>query len=272
MTKAAAAPQRGACSTTCTRGCTTRRRRARCYRRRRVGADTRTVRQRVIDHLVDTVEAGPQSVAQILEGTGLNRSACEQALHRAIASLQILRLATGIYKIAPPKPKPPPEPPRVRSDGTTDEQWLSWLFERRETGVWRGPGPPPGDPGRMVPMDITWKFSARVEQREKERQRPHVCHRDLRGRLPATSPANRTSRGQQDRYDQALRNRTKRPGAESDVSISCLRASQRAMTDWVIDGRGEHVRSSTLPQRNRRSPEVRPRLCSETTVFLTLPL
>jgi hypothetical protein len=198
MTKAAAAPQRGACSTTCTRGCTTRRRRARCYRRRRVGADTRTVRQRVIDHLVDTVEAGPQSVAQILEGTGLNRSACEQALHRAIASLQILRLATGIYKIAPPKPKPPPEePPRVRSDGTTDEQWLSWLFERRETGVWRGPGPPPGDPGRMVPMDIT---------------------------------------------------------------------------DWVIDGRGEHVRSSTLPQRNRRSPEVRPRLCSETTVFLTLPL
>jgi hypothetical protein len=35
----------------------------------------------------------------------------------------------------------------------------------------RGPGPPPGDPGRMVPMDILWKFSARVEQREKERQR-----------------------------------------------------------------------------------------------------
>jgi hypothetical protein len=53
-------------------------------------------------------------------------------------------------------------------DGTTDEQWPSWLFERRETGVWRGPGPPPGDPGRMVPMDIIWKFSARMGQREKE--------------------------------------------------------------------------------------------------------
>src|SRR5712691_1842659 len=97
-----------------------------------------------------------------------HRNACEQALHRAVASEQILRVATGIYKITPPRPKPPPEPPRVCSDGTTDEQWPSWLFERRETGVWRGPGPPPGDPGRMVPMDIIWKFSARMGQREKE--------------------------------------------------------------------------------------------------------
>src|SRR5260370_39918447 len=70
--------------------------------------DGRSVRQKLLDHLADTER--PQTVTQILEGTGVNRNALEQALYRATRAGQIERVALGTYKLAPPKPPPPPKP------------------------------------------------------------------------------------------------------------------------------------------------------------------
>jgi DNA-binding IclR family transcriptional regulator len=62
--------------------------------------DTRTARQKVIDHLTDT--EGEQTVAEIIQGTGLIRNTAEQAIFRAVQSEQIERTAPGTYRLAPP--------------------------------------------------------------------------------------------------------------------------------------------------------------------------
>jgi hypothetical protein len=59
--------------------------------------DTRSARERVIDHLTDS--KGPQSVERILAGTGLNRNACEQAIFRAKKAEQIIWVAPGLQEL-----------------------------------------------------------------------------------------------------------------------------------------------------------------------------
>ena len=59
--------------------------------------DTRSARERVIDHLADP--EGPQSVEQILAGTGLNRNACEQAVFRAKKAEQIIWVEPAVYAL-----------------------------------------------------------------------------------------------------------------------------------------------------------------------------
>jgi hypothetical protein len=48
-------------------------------------------------HLTDS--EGPQSVEQILAGTGLNRNACEQAIFRAKKAEQIIWVAPGLQEL-----------------------------------------------------------------------------------------------------------------------------------------------------------------------------
>jgi hypothetical protein len=69
----------------------------------------RSARELVLDHLGDTAEADPQSVDAIMAGTGLtSRDAVHQALHRLVEAGDAIRVETGLYRIAPPKPKQPP--------------------------------------------------------------------------------------------------------------------------------------------------------------------
>jgi hypothetical protein len=80
-----------------------------------------SLRARILDHLVDTADDGPQSVAQIIAGVGnCSRNTAEQALRRMRESGEIVRTSPGHYVIAPPRPKaeppkpaPPPEPKPV---------------------------------------------------------------------------------------------------------------------------------------------------------------
>src|SRR5712692_9613057 len=86
----------------------------------------RTARELVIDFFSDT--EGEQNVDQVMAGTGItSRDVAHQALHRATAQGLIERVAVGVYRIAPlkPRPKPPPpaEPPQMR-EGHTDAEWF----------------------------------------------------------------------------------------------------------------------------------------------------
>jgi hypothetical protein len=129
------------------------------------------VRQKLLDHLADT--EGPQTVAQILEGTGVNRNALEQALFRATKAEQIERIAPGTYKLAPPKPPPPPrpEPPAPAVGGRTYEEWMAH-FEAwyADPSTWNVAtlGPAPGQPGCLAPMQASMMFARRLERREKQ--------------------------------------------------------------------------------------------------------
>ena len=133
--------------------------------------DGRSVRQKLLDHLADT--EGPQTVAQILEGTGVNRNALEQALYRATRAEQIERVAPGTYRLAPPKPPAPPkpEPPAPAVGGRTYEEWMSlmdaWLANPANWDV-ATLGPAPGQPGTLVPVQATIMFNRRLERREKQ--------------------------------------------------------------------------------------------------------
>jgi hypothetical protein len=53
--------------------------------------DTRSAREKIIDHLTDTVEQGPQHVLQIVAGTGLSRALVDPVLCRAAKNGQIER-------------------------------------------------------------------------------------------------------------------------------------------------------------------------------------
>jgi hypothetical protein len=70
-----------------------------------------SLRARVVDHLVDTAEAGPQSVAMIISGVGnYSRNTVEQCLRRMRESGEIERVGPGQYVLG--KPEPPADPPK----------------------------------------------------------------------------------------------------------------------------------------------------------------
>jgi hypothetical protein len=77
-----------------------------------------------LDHLLDTVEAGPQSRQQILESTAVDRNTMDQALFRAVEAEEIERVDRGLYKLAPPKPKAQPAaaapPPLAVAEGDVE--------------------------------------------------------------------------------------------------------------------------------------------------------
>src|SRR5712672_2190961 len=127
-------------------------------------------REKVLDHLTDS--EGPQTVAEIIQGTGLGRNTAEQAIHRAAQAGQIERVGVGLYKLAPPKPPPPrPEPPAPAIGGRTYEDWMTLMeawYANPATWDVATLGPAPGQPGCLVPMQASMMFARRLERREKQ--------------------------------------------------------------------------------------------------------
>src|SRR5258708_20837351 len=108
----------------------------------------------MLDHLIDS--EGPQTVAEIIQGTGLIRNTAEQAIFRAGQAGQIERVGVGLYKLAPPKPPPPPrpEPPAPAIGGPTSEASMTPTEARAaHPAPWEvaTPGPPPRPPALLRP-------------------------------------------------------------------------------------------------------------------------
>jgi hypothetical protein len=137
--------------------------------------DNRTAREKVLDHFADCDDPD-QSVAQIIQGTGLSRNTCEQAIFRAVQSEQLQRVSQGVYRLAPPKPpRPPsPEPPPPSPAGHTDEEWIArieaWQVNPASWNI-EEDGPPPNDPNHRIPLDVVGRFKDRQAREAKEREK-----------------------------------------------------------------------------------------------------
>src|SRR5260370_13709890 len=156
--------------------------------------DNRTARQRVLDHLTDS--EGPQSVSEIIQGTGLSRNTCEQAIFRAVQSEQIERVSQGVYRLAPPKPLPPSR------NGHTNEEWIArieaWQVNPASWNI-EEDGPPPNDPNHRIPLDVVGRFKDRQAREAKEREKREAAAASqaaadakLRNRFLAACPSNFT--------------------------------------------------------------------------------
>jgi hypothetical protein len=134
----------------------------------------KSAREKVLDHLTDS--EGPQTVAEIIQGTGLIRNTAERAIFRAVQAGQIERTAPGTYKLAAPKPpRPPsPEPPPPSPAGHTDEEWIArieaWQVNPASWNV-EEDGPPPNDPNHRIPLDVVGRFKNRQAREAKEREK-----------------------------------------------------------------------------------------------------
>jgi len=134
----------------------------------------KSAREKVLDHLTDS--EGPQTVAEIIQGTGLIRNTAEQAIFRAVQAGQIERTAPGVYRLAAPKPpRPPsPEPPPPSPAGHTDEEWIArieaWQVNPASWNI-EEDGPPPNDPNHRIPLDVVGRFKDRQAREAKEREK-----------------------------------------------------------------------------------------------------
>jgi hypothetical protein len=136
------------------------------------------LRRAIIDHLADSVDAGPQSVAMILSAmpAGTSRNTLESALRRSFTAGEIERTGPGQYIIGKPKPAQPapsPEPEPVRAvDEMTDQAWLEacegWLADASSWPEELGPGPDNVD--NRIPPPIRTKFVDRLRKREERRK------------------------------------------------------------------------------------------------------
>jgi hypothetical protein len=162
----------------------------------------KSAREKVLDHLTDS--EGSQTVAEIIQGTGLIRNTAEQAIFRAVQAGQIERTAPGTYKLAAPKPpRPPsPEPPPPSPAGHTDEEWIArieaWQVNPASWNI-EEDGPPPNDPNHRIPLDVVGRFKDRQARDAKEREkreataaRQAAADRELRAKLIAATHGNYT--------------------------------------------------------------------------------
>jgi hypothetical protein len=85
----------------------------------------------------------------------------------------IERVAQGLYRLAPSKPKPPPKPepaPQV-IDGRTVEEWIDllerWFVDPKSWNVERD-GPPPHVLGNRAPLQVLAQFKLRMERRKAQ--------------------------------------------------------------------------------------------------------
>jgi hypothetical protein len=146
----------------------------------------KSVREAVLDHLLDTVESGPQSIQQIVEATKVDRNGVDQALHRLCEAGDALRVDRGTYKLAPPKPRPPskPETPASTVGGRTYEEWLAdleaWYANPASWDV-ATLGPRPDGPGNRVPATVLMMYRRRLDARKKaaEEQRTAAAVNDV---------------------------------------------------------------------------------------------
>jgi hypothetical protein len=132
----------------------------------------KSAREKVLDHLTDS--EGPQTVPEIIQGTGLIRNTAEQAIFRAVQSGQIKRTAPGVYKLAAPKPSRPPSPEPFPSSPAGHEEWIArieaWRVNPASWDIEEN-GPPPNDPNHRIPLDVVGRFKDRQARETKEREK-----------------------------------------------------------------------------------------------------
>jgi hypothetical protein len=150
----------------------------------------------VLGHLADSVEAGPQSVAQILAATppGTTRGNVESAIKRNFDSGLIERVGAGLYVLGKPNaaesPEPSSPPPSPRDE---EAMWFDalerWAVDR-SWDVELGPAPDHAD--NRVPPPIRARFADRLRKRQERRRdrdaaaaRQAEADRELREQLIA---------------------------------------------------------------------------------------
>ncbi len=149
------------------------------------------MRQAILDHLLDSVEAGPQSVAQLLATMppGTSRNSAESAIKREFDAGRIERVSPGHYILAKSKPPEPPLPPPTAAvkvlemaagfawpdalAGMSEEEWFAaleaWHADPTTWNVGKF-GATPDQPGNRAPMGILLRFRDRVRKREERRR------------------------------------------------------------------------------------------------------
>ena len=122
--------------------------------------DVTTARQLILRHFEDTEDV--QTTAQVCAGTALARGVVDPLLSRMTKQGTLRRVAPATYQLVAPPPTLPlsPDPEQRVRAGHTIEKWMAWLWHWYEGGDWQGPGNPPGQPGCVVPLDVSLRFQA----------------------------------------------------------------------------------------------------------------
>jgi hypothetical protein len=163
-------------------------------------AEIGETRRKVLEHLLDSVEAGPQSVSQIISALGtLSRNTVESAIRRNLEAELIERVGPGLYILAKPKPaKPslPLTPPPPADEAALFDALERWAVDPASWDV-AALGPPPNDPASKISLDIRTRFLDRVRKREARRRdaeaaaaRQAAVDRELHSRLLAATYGN----------------------------------------------------------------------------------
>jgi hypothetical protein len=133
-----------------------------------------SLRRAVLDHLLDTAEAGPQSVAEILQampvGFGL-ASVYRPGAIRSIKPLsKFLRIADShVFRLVPAKPSPPPPPSPPKDEALLFAALETWALNPASWNVEEF-GPPPDDKNAQISLDVRRRFFDRVRKREQRRK------------------------------------------------------------------------------------------------------
>jgi hypothetical protein len=156
-----------------------------------------TTRQAVLDHFLDS--EGDQSMSQIKAAlANVLPGTVEAAVRREYEAGRLLRVAPGVYRLAPkppepPKAAPPTESPKIREDGRTTEQWFAlleaWDADPSSWNVERN-GAPPGTPDHRIPWDIAMRFADRLRKRQERRRERDEADAKLRNQLLAACAGN----------------------------------------------------------------------------------
>jgi hypothetical protein len=192
----------------------------------------KSAREKVLDHLTDS--EGPQTVAEIIQGTGLIRNTAEQAIFRAVQAEQLQRVSQGVYRLAPPKPLAP--------SGHTNDEWITrieaWQANPASWNVERD-GPPPSDPNHRIPLDVVGRFKDRQAREAKAAAKQAAADAEvaaakqaadavLRDKLIAATHGNFTLSSALDDVSPI------RAALECDVPLDSILSSIRMRTDRRI--------------------------------------
>jgi hypothetical protein len=159
------------------------------------------LRRAILDHLLDTAEAGPQSVAEILQAMpiGTSRNTLESALRRSHEAGHVERVAPGRYALSKPQPVGPPKPappPTPEEEALVFDALERWVVDPASWNV-AALGPAPDDENTQISLDIRRRFFDRVRKREQRRRDAEAAaakqaeaDRQLRDRLIAVTYGN----------------------------------------------------------------------------------
>jgi hypothetical protein len=133
-----------------------------------------TARDRVLGHFQDLDVPNPQSIADVIAGTVLDRRLIEVTLSRAVKANLLARAGVGLYQLAP-KPAEPERPAGPPSSwdrmhrGFTCRQWLAAMHEWRVNSTsWPAEmGGLPGTREFAGPPEAAHEFVLQVEEIER---------------------------------------------------------------------------------------------------------